>query len=141
MHFLVEDKHQDIDAICRRFDVRRLEVFGSAARGVDFQPDISDVDFLVEFDPASRLPPLDDSSACRRSCLLCWGGRSIWLRRVRSETPTCLQASSEIVRWCMQRDANRTTLKARQYVGVVQLGVEAIEVIPKIGWLNDLGRC
>ena len=37
--------------------------------------------------------------------------------------------------------AHRTTLKARQYVGVVQLGVEAIEVIPKIGWLNDLGRC
>ncbi len=41
----------------------------------------------------------------------------------------------------MQRDANRTTLKARQYVGVVQLGAEAIEVISKIGWLNDLGRC
>lgn len=59
MHRLVEDKHQDIDAICRRFDVRRLEVFGSAARGVDFQPDVSDVDFLVEFDPSSRLPPLD----------------------------------------------------------------------------------
>jgi len=59
MHRLVEDKHQAIDAICRRFDVRRLEVFGSAARGVDFQPDVSDVDFLVEFDPASCLPPLD----------------------------------------------------------------------------------
>ena len=58
MHRLVEEKHQAIDAICRRFDVRRLEVFGSAARGVDF-PDTSDVDFLVEFDPASRLPPLD----------------------------------------------------------------------------------
>ncbi len=27
---------------------------------------------------------------------------------------------------------NRTTLKARQYVGVVQLGAESIEVIPKI---------
>ena len=37
--------------------------------------------------------------------------------------------------------ANRTTLKARQYVGVVQLGVEAIDVIPKTGGLNDLGRC
>ncbi len=34
-------------------------MFGSAARGVDFQPDVSDVDFLVVFDPASRLPPLD----------------------------------------------------------------------------------
>lgn len=35
--------------------------------------------------------------------------------------------------------ANHTTLKARQYVGVVQLGAEAIEVIPKIDGLNDLG--
>ena len=59
MHFLVEDKRQEIDALCRRFDVRRLEVFGSAARGFDFQPEASDVDFLVEFDPASRLSPLD----------------------------------------------------------------------------------
>jgi 5-methylcytosine-specific restriction enzyme subunit McrC len=33
--------------------------------------------------------------------------------------------------------ANRTTLKARQFVGVVQLGADAIEVIPKIDGLND----
>lgn len=65
MHHLVEDKHQDIDALFRRFDVRRLEVFGSAARGIDLQPDSSDVDFLVEFDPASRLPPLEDFSGLR----------------------------------------------------------------------------
>lgn len=59
MHHLVEDKHQAIGALCRRFDVRRLEVFGSAARGVDFLPEESDVDFLVEFEPASDLPALD----------------------------------------------------------------------------------
>jgi uncharacterized protein len=34
--------------LCRRFGVRRLEVFGSAARG-DFDPARSDIDFLVEF--------------------------------------------------------------------------------------------
>ncbi|MDO9224656.1 MAG: McrC family protein [Pseudomonadota bacterium] len=33
--------------------------------------------------------------------------------------------------------ANRTTLKARQYVGVVQLGAEAIEIIPKIDGLDE----
>lgn len=59
MHRLVEEKHQGIGALCRRFDVRRLEVFGSAARGVDFLPEESDVDLLVEFDPASDLPALD----------------------------------------------------------------------------------
>ena len=34
--------------LCRRFVVRRLEVFGSSARG-DFDPAKSDIDFLVEF--------------------------------------------------------------------------------------------
>ncbi len=33
--------------------------------------------------------------------------------------------------------ANRSTLKARQYVGVVQLGAHAIEIIPKIDGIDD----
>jgi hypothetical protein len=37
-------------ALCRRFHVRRLDVFGSAARVADFDPARGDVDFLVEFD-------------------------------------------------------------------------------------------
>ncbi len=36
-------------AVCRPFGVRRLEVFGSAARD-DFDETRSDIDFLVEFD-------------------------------------------------------------------------------------------
>lgn len=39
-----------IAALCRRFGVRRLSVFGSAATEA-FDPERSDVDFLVEFDP------------------------------------------------------------------------------------------
>jgi len=35
--------------LCRRFHVRRLEVFGSAARQTDFDQARSDIDFLVEF--------------------------------------------------------------------------------------------
>ena len=41
--------HEELHALCRRYHVRRLDVFGSAARG-DFDPERSDVDFLVEFD-------------------------------------------------------------------------------------------
>jgi len=42
--------HRDeLRTLCRRFHVRRLDLFGSAARG-DFDPERSDVDFLVEFD-------------------------------------------------------------------------------------------
>ena len=43
--------HRDeLRELCRRFGVRRLEVFGSAARTTDFDPVRSDVDFLVEFE-------------------------------------------------------------------------------------------
>jgi predicted nucleotidyltransferase len=39
---------QRLDELCRRFGVRRLELFGSAARG-GFDPETSDYDFFVEF--------------------------------------------------------------------------------------------
>ncbi len=39
----------DIAALCRQFGVRRLDLFGSAARGHDFTAG-SDIDFLVEFE-------------------------------------------------------------------------------------------
>ena len=44
----------EIEALCRRYHVRKLELFGSAASG-EFDPDTSDIDFLVTFedlDPA-----------------------------------------------------------------------------------------
>ena len=40
---------EELRALCRRFHVRRLDLFGSAARA-DFDPQRSDLDFLVEFD-------------------------------------------------------------------------------------------
>ena len=42
-------RRDELRAVCRRFHVRRLDLFGSAARG-DFDPQRSDVHFLVEFD-------------------------------------------------------------------------------------------
>jgi uncharacterized protein len=41
---------EEIAALCRRLHVRRLDVFGSASRGRDFDPIRSDVDFLVDFE-------------------------------------------------------------------------------------------
>ena len=46
---LIEQKRDQIAEHCRRLNVRRLDVFGSAARGDDFDPERSDVDFLVDF--------------------------------------------------------------------------------------------
>jgi hypothetical protein len=50
----IEEKRDALAAICRRYGVARLEVFGSAARGAGFDPDRSDADFLVTFTPAVR---------------------------------------------------------------------------------------
>lgn len=46
---LVANRTPQIRNLCRRHHVKRLDVFGSAVNG-DFQPDESDIDFLVEFD-------------------------------------------------------------------------------------------
>ena len=44
------DQHRnEIAALCRRYGVRRLELFGSATTNA-FDPHRSDLDFLVEFD-------------------------------------------------------------------------------------------
>ncbi len=46
----IASHREELQALCRRFGVRRLDVFGSAARGIDFDPTRSDVDFLVAFE-------------------------------------------------------------------------------------------
>ncbi|MCC6680249.1 MAG: nucleotidyltransferase domain-containing protein [Phycisphaeraceae bacterium] len=45
---LIEQHRSQIEALCRKHGVKRLELFGSAARG-DFDPASSDVDFFVEY--------------------------------------------------------------------------------------------
>lgn len=53
---LIEQHRPQIEALCRRFGVKRLELFGSAASG-KFDPTTSDVDFFVEFDRRTDLRP------------------------------------------------------------------------------------
>jgi predicted nucleotidyltransferase len=47
---LLEQNRDAIRKLCQECRVRRLEVFGSAARG-DFDPARSDIDLFYEFDP------------------------------------------------------------------------------------------
>ena len=49
VHPAIAEKRQALAALCRRFGVEKLEVFGSAARGADFDAYRSDADFLVSF--------------------------------------------------------------------------------------------
>ena len=73
---------------CRDFDVKRLDVFGSAARGTTSAA--SDVDLLVEFRnpqerPARRffglLHRLEDSLGCEVDMLTVDGLRNPYFRR------------------------------------------------------------
>lgn len=50
----IEAKQAVVAALCQRHRVRQLSVFGSAVRG-DFDPETSDIDFLVEFE---TMPPV-----------------------------------------------------------------------------------
>ncbi|WP_294536219.1 nucleotidyltransferase domain-containing protein [uncultured Rhodoblastus sp.] len=53
MHPAILDKKPEIVAACQKYGVARLDIFGSAARGRDFDPLSGDADFLVDFPPAS----------------------------------------------------------------------------------------
>lgn len=58
MHPAIAQHRLGISAICQRYRISRLEVFGSAARADDFNPASSDADFLVEF-ALDALPGLE----------------------------------------------------------------------------------
>lgn len=59
MHAYIAEKREELAELCRRYDVVRLEIFGSAARATAFDPETSDADFLVEFNPDSDLSPFE----------------------------------------------------------------------------------
>jgi uncharacterized protein len=46
---LIEEHLAELEDLCRRYGVRRLDLIGSATRD-DFDPRRSDLDFLVEFE-------------------------------------------------------------------------------------------
>ena len=46
---LVEQKKNEVAALCKKFKVHRLDLFGSATKK-NFRADTSDLDFLVSFD-------------------------------------------------------------------------------------------
>ena len=52
MNPLIEAHRAELDELCRRYHVKRLELFGSATTS-EFKPETSDLDFLVEFHPLS----------------------------------------------------------------------------------------
>jgi uncharacterized protein len=59
VNVLVQERLAQIAVLCGRHSVRRLALFGSAVRD-DFDPEQSDLDFLVDFE---ALPPHSHADA------------------------------------------------------------------------------
>ena len=55
MHSSINQYKLDISNICVRYSVAKLDIFGSAARAYDFNPENSDADFLIEFAPEVKV--------------------------------------------------------------------------------------
>jgi uncharacterized protein len=56
MNPLIERNLDAIQALCHEYGVARLDLFGSAATD-EFDPDRSDIDFLIEYLPETDLGP------------------------------------------------------------------------------------
>jgi predicted nucleotidyltransferase len=58
VHPIVQDKLEILKVLCAKHRVEHLDIFGSAARE-DFNPESSDLDFLVEFEMMSPVEHAD----------------------------------------------------------------------------------
>ena len=106
MHPLIENNREAIRELCRRYGVARLEVFGSACTP-DFDPERSDIDFLVEYPEGydfgpwlSRLQDLEAALAellGRKVDLVMTSAlRNKWFRREAEKTRRVIYDASEI---------------------------------------------
>ena len=59
MQAIIQQKLQALRELCLKHRVERLDLFGSAARD-DFDPETSDLDFLVEFE---SMPPKEHAES------------------------------------------------------------------------------
>jgi predicted nucleotidyltransferase len=95
MHPVVADRIEALREPCVRHRVARLDVFGSAARG-DFDPEASDLDFLVDFEPMSPAEHADSFFGLLADLEKLFGKRIDLLERQPIENPYLWQS---IERW------------------------------------------
>ena len=81
MHPEIGNRKAEIAELCGRFGVVRLDVFGSAARGTDFDPERSDADFAVEFRRVEGLSLFAQYMDFLHALRTLLGRRLIWLSR------------------------------------------------------------
>jgi predicted nucleotidyltransferase len=86
MHPVVSDKIEDLNGLCARRRVVQLDLFGSAARD-DFDPETSDLDFLVDFEPMSPAEHADSFFGLLADLERLFGRRIDLLERKPIENP------------------------------------------------------
>ena len=125
MNPVIDEHRRSLTEQCQRFGVRRLEVFGSAARD-DFDRAKSDFDFIVSF--ADRIPGtyadryLDFADALER--LL---GRKVDLLTERCIRNPWFRASSRPARVAIIMIAEPAVIAATRKAGVgVRFGVRRL---------------
>jgi predicted nucleotidyltransferase len=99
---LIEEHRPELDDLCRRHHVSRLELFGSAVSG-EFDAEASDLDFLVEFQPLEPrnradayfglLHGLEDLFARKIDLVTIQAIRNPWFRRAVDRQGTVLYAA------------------------------------------------
>ena len=78
MHAAIADKREELAELCRRYDVVRLEIFGSAARATDFDPDKP----VMPTSLSNSIPTVvcrlsTSTSVSSTHCAKLWGARLI----------------------------------------------------------------
>jgi hypothetical protein len=109
---IVEERRTEVAALCEKYGVKRLDLFGSAA-GEGFDPEASDLDFVVSFE--ERDPPCfsTDTSGSKRICGASSGAMWTWLWKVHySKIRLSPRASRE--RRCHFMRPDRTPRTLRQ---------------------------
>jgi predicted nucleotidyltransferase len=103
---VIAERLDEIRALCREFGVARLEVFGSVCTG-EFDPERSDVDFLVEYPSDYEFGPwltryCEFEEALghvlhRKADLVMIGAlRNKWFRREADKTRTVVYDASQV---------------------------------------------
>jgi hypothetical protein len=100
----ISSPREELRELCRRFHVRRLDLFGSAT-SADFDAEHSDLDFLVEFDPQAPEALSFKTFFGLKESLEALFGRSVDLsRRARFAIPISKKASSALASPSLRRD-------------------------------------
>lgn len=103
---VIAEHLEEIRALCREFGVLRLEVFGSVCTP-DFDPERSDIDFLVEYPPEHDYGPWLSNHFSLEEELSILLGRKVdvvmppalsnrWFRREAEKTRTVIYDGPEI---------------------------------------------